>query len=143
MIADVRVKSAHGQVKMSDLMGRLRALFLAMVSSRTSHRPFLELPIEAEGETVRTFTMTDPHAVGKRSVARAALNDGKWVMGADGAQLPLGPGRSVRLQRAPDGFKVVAVPEQKLDGEAGAVALTAGPPPGLRPLRTSTSPGRR
>jgi hypothetical protein len=51
----------------------------------------------------------EPLAKERLQRARAALNDGRWIMGADGAQLPLGGGHSVRLWREADGFKVVAL----------------------------------
>lgn len=51
----------------------------------------------------------EPLAKERLQRARAALKAGAWVMAADGAQLPLGEGRAVRLARESDGYKVAAL----------------------------------
>ncbi|MBL8956510.1 MAG: hypothetical protein JNK82_37390, partial [Myxococcaceae bacterium] len=51
----------------------------------------------------------EPLARERLARARAALQGGAWVVDAAGAQLPLGEGRAVRLEREGEAFKLVAL----------------------------------
>jgi hypothetical protein len=51
----------------------------------------------------------EPLAKERLSRARTALAKGGWVVDAGGAQLPLGEGRAVRLEREGDTYRVVAL----------------------------------
>jgi hypothetical protein len=51
----------------------------------------------------------EPLAKERLSRARTALRGGAWTVVADGAELPLGGGKAVRLSREGDAYRVVAL----------------------------------
>jgi len=51
----------------------------------------------------------EPQAKERLARARSALERGGWIVDAGGAQLPLGEGRAVRLEREGDAYRVVAL----------------------------------
>lgn len=51
----------------------------------------------------------EPLAKERLQRARSALAQGRWVVDASGAQLPLGDGRAVRVAKEGDAYRVVAL----------------------------------
>ncbi len=58
----------------------------------------------------------EPLARERLARARAALQSAAWIVASDGAQLPLGDGKAVRLTREGDSFRLVALEHLSFQG---------------------------